>query len=179
MSCVDDRLLYSKSKWLFQVTKDFLCLCLFVFFLKCSELSSKLPNASEAHTVLWCESKFLLYRCLKWKPLWNLSLSREETSALLSWRTTSLFQISQPTLGQVAEIAFLSPKCLGGFVKTGEKWWFCLHVSGGENCTFIMEGRWTSCSTEDVWRSKFSLTNEKHASAHLVLYKWTIYVWLC
>lgn len=47
---------------------------------------------------------------------WNLSLSREETSAILSWRTTSLFSNqSAQHWGQVAEIAFLSTKCLEGF----------------------------------------------------------------
>lgn len=99
----------------------------YLLFLKCVSLLSPplwLPKTIKAHC---SESKFLLHCFWKWKSRWNLSLSGEETSGILSWQTSSLSQRTLSSTRPRLKLLFLSPKWLEGCFppsKTDKNWWF-------------------------------------------------------
>lgn len=83
-----------------------------------------------------------MYGYLKLKSVWNLSLSREKTSAILSLLTTCLFQISLANIGTgELKLLFYPQNAWKVLSKPGRNWWFRPHVSANENSPFIMEGR--------------------------------------
>lgn len=77
----------------------------------------RLPKTIKAHCSASCESKFLLHCFSKWKSKWNLSLSGEETSGILSVQTSSLFQSTLSNTGprNLKLLFFLSLKRLEDF----------------------------------------------------------------
>lgn len=81
----------------------------YLLFLKCVSPPPplRLPKTIKAHC-------FLLHCFWKWKSRWNLSLSGEETSGILSWQTSSPFQRTLSSTGPRLKLLFLSPKWLEG-----------------------------------------------------------------
>lgn len=117
--------------------------CWIFFFFVCVSLSIKLPKLSDIHWSQMLVQLSFLCSCLKWKSVWNLSLSREKTSAFLSLLTTCLFQISLANIGtRELKLLFYPPKCLEGFVKNRKKLVVFVHMClQSENSPVIMEGR--------------------------------------